>query len=471
MKRIAKWLGGLVIVALLGAAVWLAVAPPAMIRVATNYAAKIVCSNVFIAGRSPEAVMATDVQAPGHPIFKAINVAVDRTASPPRVTARLLGFSGTGEAVWRGERLGCSSLPEGEIADASMPDGVSREPVTGAADKLWPEGERVDPSQAPEIADILDDSALGGPGMRAIVVVHGGRIIAERYGDDFGPQTPLLGWSMTKTVTAAILGTLVKDGRLSLDRTGLFRSWDGSARADISLASMLEMSSGLAWNEGYGTVSDVTRMLYLEPDMAAYAASKPYDPENGNPDGDSRFNYSSGTSVMLSDVWMRAVEAPVSYPWRALFDPLGMSSATFEMDAAGTFVGSSYMYATARDWARFGQLLLQRGAWNGRSLLPSGFVDWMTEPASASETAWGGHAYGRHVWLVGPRGSVPRGEDPEAAFDLPADTFWLRGHDGQTVTVIPSRDLVVVRMGLTPSDRNYQPQGLVDALVKALAGQ
>ena len=465
--RVVKLAVALLAAIVVAGAGWLFFAPPELIRVGSAYAAKIVCSNVFLAKRDAREVLSNDVQAPGHPLLRIMRVSVDEDTRS--VTAGLLGVFGKGTAIAR-EGLGCTTVPNGDAQEARGTDqfAANNQP---ASTMPWPQGNLVTLADNPPLQHVLDDPMLTGPGMRAVVVVHDGKIVGERYGEGFSAETPLLGWSMTKTVTAAILGTLVKDGRLSLDRTGLFQSWDGSARADISLASMLEMSSGLAWNEGYGTVSDVTRMLYLEPDMAAYAASKPYDPENGNPDGDSRFNYSSGTSVMLSDVWMRAVEAPVSYPWRALFDPLGMSSATFEMDAAGTFVGSSYMYATARDWARFGQLLLQRGAWNGRSLLPSGFVDWMTEPASASETAWGGHAYGRHVWLVGPRGSVPRGEDPEAAFDLPADTFWLRGHDGQTVTVIPSRDLVVVRMGLTPSDRNYQPQGLVDALVKALAGQ
>ncbi|MFP1633558.1 serine hydrolase domain-containing protein [Zhengella sp. ZM62] len=469
MMRFFKWLAGLVAIVLAGGAVWLAVSPPAMIRVATNYAAKIVCSNVFIAGRDADAVMATDVQAPGHPVFRAISVSVERSGAQPGVTAKLLGLFGAGHAVWRGEGLGCSSAPDGGLlarTDATLPLRAG----AANAEALWPNGEQVAPSQDPAITTVLDDAGLAGPGMRAIVVVHKGRIIGERYGEGFDPQTPLLGWSMTKTVTAAIIGALVKEGRLALDQSALYDSWAGDERNGISLESLLEMSSGLAWNEGYGDVSDVTRMLYLEEDMAAFAASKPYDPENGNPDGDGLFNYSSGTSVLLSDIWMRASQNPVSYPWEALFGPLGMTSATFEMDAAGTFVGSSYLYASARDWARFGQLLLQRGAWDGRSLLPAGYVDWMVEPAPASRAPWGGYTYGRHVWLVGPRGDIPRDRDPEAAFDLPGDTYWLRGHDGQTIAVLPSHELVVVRMGLTPSNLNYQPQGLVDALAKAVGG-
>lgn len=364
MGRIAKWLGGLIVVVVIGAILWLAVAPPAMIRVATNYAAKIVCSSVFVSGRDADAVMGTDVQAPGHPIFRFITVNVERDAQPPQVSAGLFGFLGQGHAIWRGEKLGCSSVPDGATV-TRIEEAFPATPSVDA-DALWPDGERAEPSQDAAIAEILDNGQLTGPGMRGVVVVHNGRIIGERYGTGFDADVPLLGWSMTKSVTAAIIGTVVGSGKLSLDQAGLFEVWKQDERSKVTLASMMGMASGLAWNEGYGAVSDVTRMLYLEGDMAAFAASKPYDLVHGNPDGDRLFNYSSGTTVMLSDVWMRAVSQPISYPWEALFKPVGMASATFETDASGTFVGSSYLYATPRDWARFGQFLLQGGTWKGR---------------------------------------------------------------------------------------------------------
>jgi CubicO group peptidase (beta-lactamase class C family) len=217
------------------------------------------------------------------------------------------------------------------------------------------------------------------------------------------------------------------------------------------------MSSGLAYNEGYGDVSDVTRMLYLEPDMTAFAAGKPLETAIGQ-----AFNYSSGTGMMLSRLWQDAVgdaKTAVDWPNRTLFVPIGMASAVLETDAAGTFVGSSYLYATARDWARFGLFLLQDGAWEGNQILPPGFVAWMREPAPASK---GVYAKGQ-LWLKGPDGSKP-----EASFGLPDDIFWVEGHDGQTIAIIPSKKLVVVRMGLTPSKLGYQPQAMVSALAKAV---
>jgi CubicO group peptidase (beta-lactamase class C family) len=194
-----------------------------------------------------------------------------------------------------------------------------------------------------------------------------------------------------------------------------------------------------------------TRMLYLEPDMAAFAAAKPLADEVGK-----AFSYSSGTTVMLSRLWQDAAGDPeqaLAWPREALFGPLGMTSAVMETDARGTFVGSSYMYATARDWARFGQFLLQDGIWNSVELLPPGFAAWMREPAPASNSE-----YGRgQVW-----------QDPDAGFDLPADAFWLLGHDGQSIAIAPSKRLVVVRLGLTPSKLGYKPQGMLEALAKAV---
>lgn len=445
LGKLLKWLAVLVAVLAVGIAGWLAFSPPALIRVATAYSAKIVCSNQFLAWRDGQEVLALDVQAPGHPILKYIAVDVD--PAERTVSAKLLGLFGEGRAIYR-SGAGCTSVPYG--AEAGDIPAVPEAGVPNMA-ALWPAGERVEPSQDPALAAILDDADLAGPGMRAVVVAHDGRLVGERYGDGFKADTPLLGWSMTKTVTAAIIGTLVREGRLALDQDGLFENWNGDERGSITPADLLAMSSGLEFNEDYGDVTDVTRMLYLESDMAAFAADKPLAGRRGEV-----FNYSSGTTVMLSRIWQDAFSEPaeaLAWPRGALFGPLGMASAVMETDASGTFVGSSYLYATARDWVRFGEFLRNDGAWNGEQILPEGFARWMQEVAPASDGK-----YGRgHLWRAGPG-------DDDSGFGLPDDTFWLRGHDGQTVTVIPSRGLVVARLGLTPSKLGYRPQRLVAAL-------
>jgi CubicO group peptidase (beta-lactamase class C family) len=453
--KIVKWLLGLIVLAIVGLFAWLYIAPPELIRVGSGYSAKIVCSNVFIAGRDPNEVLAVDVQAPGHPLLRLMRVSVDKNRGT--VSAGLLGFLGKSVAVAR-DGLGCASVPDGNVGKARK-TAIYAEPAATKQDALWPEGERVDSSQIPEIAKILDDAALTGTGMRAVVVVKNDHVVAERYGDGFSKKTPLIGWSMTKTVNAAIVGTLVKDGKVAVTNQALFGAWKADGRAAISLADMMAMSSGLAFNEDYGDVADVTRMLYLEPDMAGFAESKPLTGAVGKV-----FSYSSGTAVMLSRLWQDAIgdkDKALMWPRTALFGPLGMNSAVLETDEQGTFVGSSYLYATAHDWARFGQFLLQGGVWNGNDILPAGFVDWMREPAPASKV------YGKgQLWIEGPGDE----ESPGAgiASGLPKDTYWMEGHDGQTVAIIPSEQLVVVRLGLTPAKLGYRPQTMVAALVKAL---
>ena len=457
IATILKWLIALVVVVIVGIGVWLYAAPPATIRVGTGYAAKIVCSNVFIAGRDADAVLIDDVQAPGHPILRLVDIDVDRESGT--VAASLVGIFGTSHAAYR-EGLGCAAVPDGDVAAAQAHSLTL--PAANESDAPWPAGNRAAAPQNAAIEAILDDPAMQGRGMRAMVVVHNGRIIGERYGEGFSAETPLLGWSMTKTVNAAIVGTVVGNGGIELERTGLFELWSSDDRDEISLADLMAMSSGLAFNEDYGDVTDVTRMLYLEPDMAAFAADKPLVAAIGE-----NFYYSSGTAVMLARIWQDRFDDPqvaLEWPHETLFRPLGMTSAVLETDARGTFVGSSYLYATARDWARFGQFLLQDGVWNGEAILPPDYVAWMRDPAPASNGE-----YGRgQVWLHGPRAGTPEEQHPDTGFTLPDDAYWMLGHDGQTTTVIPSQNLVVVRMGLTPSKRGYKPQGLVQALVAAL---
>ena len=432
IRKIVIALVAVVVAAIAGLAGWLAVAPPELLRVADGYAAKIVCSNVFIAGRDADEVLRVDVQAPGNPVLKLISVGVDKAAGT--VTARMLGFAAPQVAVSR-PGYGCTLAPDGRL------DAVAR--LTGpaapnAGKVLW------DEAADPRVAAVLGDDTLAGPGMRAIVVVRDGKIVGERYGAGFTADTPLLGWSMTKTVTGMLLGHLMLEGKIGLDDSGLLPAWtDG--RKGIRLRDLSAMASGLQFNEDYGDVSDVNRMLFLEPDMAKLAAAQPLTAKPG-----TAFNYSSGTGVMLSRIWMDRVGADAAaYPQQALFAPLGLDSAVMEPDEVGTFAGSSYMYASARNWARLGQVLVDDGMWNGSRVLPEGFVKLMQTSNGLS----GGYSQ-MLTWL-----------EPDAG--LPADAFWMEGHDGQWVGVIPSAKLVVVRMGLTPSDLGYSPFALVKAILAA----
>ncbi len=456
-------IGGLALALIAGALLLIIAAlwwqPPDLIRVGANYTAKTVCSNVFLAGRDPDEVLRTDVQAPGHPLLLLMRVSVDHDGGVVR--AGLFGFIGGGLAVFR-PGTGCAVLADGRLGDVVSSHAASAaNAAIGAAaaeGEAWPDGDAVHTDAA--LTKVIASDGLAGPGMRAIVVVHDGRLVAERYADGFGPATPELGWSMTKSVMAGLIGILVKDGRLTLEQpVGSALGWPATdPRARITIADLLAMSSGLKFNEGYGAVSDVTRMLYLEPDMAAFASAQPLAQPIG-----TVWSYSSGSAVMLSRILQNAAGGDaLGLVRHRLFEPLGMTSAVMETDEHGTLVGSSYMYATPRDWARYGVLLAQDGLWQGHEILPRGYVSMMASPVAAS-----GGEYGRGMvwrWTDAP---VP-GENPDTAFGIPADTFWMTGHDGQYVAIIPSKQLVILRMGLTPSRDHYQPEALVQAVLRAL---
>jgi CubicO group peptidase (beta-lactamase class C family) len=457
------------IVLLLVLAFVLWIKPPDLLRVGANYSAKIVCSNVFLAGRDPDEVLRTDVQAPGVALLRLMRVSVDRERRI--VHAGMLGFIGGGLAVAR-PGIGCAAVPDGNLefatrvgAMAAPLQSAPTPPSTPApaaaasatADAPWPDGNTVAPNAA--LDRLLADDTLAGPGMRAVLVVDHGRIVAERYGAGFTAATPLLGWSMTKTVLAGLTGVFVKEGRLTLDQSAGWPSGSGDGRERIRIADLLAMSSGLRFNEGYGTVSDIIRMLYLQADTAGFARAQPLV----HPVGEY-WSYSSGTANILSRIVQDAAgRLGASVATEKLFKPLGMTSAMIEADEYGTLVGSSYMYATTRDWAKYAQFLLQDGIWHGQEMLPRGFVAMMASPVAASSGQYG-HGL---VWLWGSDAITP-GQNPDTAFGIPADTFWMEGHDGQSIAIIRSRELVIVRLGVTPRRTHYQPQPLVKAILDAV---
>ena len=268
VARILAWFGLGVVVLAAGAAGWLYVFPPELLRVGTAYAAKIVCSNTFMAGRDPVEVLASDVQAPGHPLLRHVSVEKGRD----RITARLFGFVAVQTALYR-PGLGCAAVPDGDI-DAARAIVLDDVPAPAKSDLEWPLGDQVSKPLSEPVQALLDDPGLAGPDMRAIVVVKDGRIVGERYGDGFGEDVPLMGWSMTKTVTAALAGLRVADGKLAYDQDKLFPEWTDD-RARITVSDLMSMQSGLDLEEAYGDVNDVTRMLFLEPNQARFVESKP----------------------------------------------------------------------------------------------------------------------------------------------------------------------------------------------------
>lgn len=451
--RLLKRLCVLVLLAVIAAAVWLAVAPPNLLRVGTGYAAKIVCSNVFLANRNPDEVLQDDVQAPGNPLLRLLRLQVDRQVGT--VTTYFLGAFASSTALYR-PGLGCTNVIDGQVDQAraiSLPR--SSTVSANASNAPWPEGMasvKTDPALQP----VLSNPDLMGPGMRAVLVIRDGKLIGETYGEGFQPTTPLLGWSMTKTVTAVLVGQRVAAGALRLDQDHLLPQWQNDERASIKLADLMAMESGLLFNEDYSDLTDVTRMLYLEPDQAKFAAGQQLTASPG-----VKFSYSTGSAVLAARLWMNSFasrDEALQFPKTALFAPLGMTSATMETDESGTFSGGSYLYATPRDWAKLAQMLLQDGVWQGKRLLPEGYVGMMARPTKASH---GLYTEG-FMWRVGP------GLASNTDSGQPAETIWFQGHDGQTIAIVPSSKLIVLRMGLTPNRLGYKPQTLLKAVISAL---
>ncbi len=271
----------------------------------------------------------------------------------------------------------------------------------------------------------------------AVLVVQGGRIAFERYGEGFDATRTHHSWSMAKSITQALIGMLVKDGKLDVSAAADVPEWKGDARAAITLDQLLRMSSGLKFIEDYapgGGPSDVIAMLFNEgkDDVAAYAAALPLAHEPG-----SFWSYASGTSNIVSRIAARTLDAHgpdfERFMRARLFEPLGITTALPKFDAAGTFIGSSYCFMSARDFARFGLLYLRDGVWDGARLLPEGWVDYARTP-TFQQAGVTDNRYGAHWWLdFGGPGS-----------------FSANGYDGQFIIVAPDRDLIIVRHGVTP---------------------
>ena len=300
------------------------------------------------------------------------------------------------------------------------------------------------------LSSIAAISGDGGASL-ATLVVHRGRVVAEQYGADVDEHTTLISWSMAKSITQAVIGILVGDGSLDIDEPADVPEFVGTEKAAITVRHLLEMRSGLEFVEDY--VDDATShcldMLFGsgQHDHAHYAAGLPLVHSPG-----TVWNYSSGTTNILSRlagdiVGSGRIGEVLS---ERIFDPLGMTSATPKFDSAGTFVGSSYVYATARDFARFGYLYLRDGVWDGRRLLPPGWVDLARTPVSTSdEPPFFG--YGTHWWIW-----------PELPGSLAA-----HGYEGQYVLVVPDRDLVVVQLSKVPADARPPLLAALRELVEA----
>jgi len=407
-------------------------------------------------------VIREDIIADNHPLIRFISANIDRERNV--ASASFLGMMRR-EAAFR-PGLGCT------LAIGVSPDHLA--PLEGDATTVASEDDLpVVPASVGVNAARLNaalDWAFSEPDpdrlrrTRAVVIMHDGRVVAERYAAGFSDDMPMLGWSMAKCVTGALIGVLVQDAKLATDSKALLPQWRdaGDARAGISLDNLLRMSSGLHFGEHYqDPVDDVLVMLFAKGDAASFAADKPLEAPPG-----THFQYSSGTTNILARVIRDALDGSeqdyLKFPRRALFDRIGMRHAVIESDASGGLVGSSFMYASPRDWARFGEFLRQDGSWYGERILPPGWVRYM-----ATLTTQSTHRnFGAHLWVKVP----PPFNSIALVPPVLPEAYHAVGYEGQFVSVIPSRNLVVVRLGLSRRDHSWDQEEFLSRILEAFPG-
>lgn len=284
------------------------------------------------------------------------------------------------------------------------------------------------------VKDYFNENSEGNT-TSALVVIYKNQIIAEKYSEGFTKDSRLVGWSMTKSLMSAVCGVMNQQGMINKDDFAPIEAWKNDERSQITINNLLQMNSGLEWEEDYTKISDVTKMLYLETDMTASQIHKKLI---GKPN--ESWNYSSGTTNLLTGIIRQKFNTHQEYLnfWYSdLIDKIGMHSMLVETDLAGNYIASAYGWATARDWARFGLLYLNNGNWNGEQVLSEQWVNYTATPTNGSEGV-----YGAQFWL-NAGGHLP---------DVPKDLFFADGYQGQRVFIIPSKELVVVRLGVTYSN-------------------
>ena len=435
MRRAARWARRLLIAGvLLGA--WVAFRPDRALQTGIGTVAHDLCSETFVSGLDPDQTFAESLRPrPGlRWIAPTLRYTVERERREVRAS---LAGAWPIRAVFR-DGIGCVLVHGDEpLATARVDTFAHAAPLL--AEIAGPAV--VEPNDAPLRAAL--DAAFAEPAqpphrwVKAVVVVHAGRVIAERYAPGYGVATPILGFSLTKSVMNALVGILVHEGRLAVDQGALLAAWrePHDPRQAITLEQLMRMDSGLDLDETGTGFDPSNQMFYDEPDMAGYAQrAAPVAPPG------TRWAYSSASTHLVARIVRDSVggsaDAVQRFAFESLFDPLGMRNVTLEMDATGTPVGAHYMLASARDWARLGLLFLNDGVAGGRRLLPAGWVQWSSAPTLGTQ-------YGTGWW-------TNRGDDEAAQhrrrIGIPADAYFGFGNLGQRIAVVPSRRLVIVRM-------------------------
>ncbi len=418
----------------------------------SGYAAKNMCSCVFVAGIDEQKVRNEDLN---FDILSLADTQVDYARQ--MVTATVFGLYP--KTAWYQGPTGCTMVNE---IDPQQAYRYRKDWQVTKHDSLADWFDYIDTvdylseQQQAKLAQAIDkafieDNPEGPKNTRAALVLYKGQLAGEQYAPGFSKDSRLMGWSMTKSLTATMLAMLVQEGKIDLKSPTGIAAWQHDERRNITWEQLLHMNSGLRWEEVYDKVSDAVLMLFNSDAIGEYAMQMPlaYPPN-------TQWVYSSGTTNIIATRmrdFFATTDDYVRYPYEKIFHRLGMYSMLIETDAYGRFVGSSYGWATARDWAKIGQLYLQNGNWAGEQLLPASWIDFVRQPAPNAKGLYGGH-----FWL----------NQGNRYPDAPADIFSMDGFHGQKVFIIPSKDLVVVRLGLTYQESNFDFNQWLQEIIAAI---
>lgn len=439
MKKILK----ILVVLLLVIVVYLRISIYPQLDLISGFSAKSVASGHFIDGRNLETIQQGDNDIPK--VDWATNEINDEGKF---VTSTVHGLKKR-KAIYR-EGLGAILI--NDDFDVSQPYEVPKRTKLNN-NMPYPYG-NLEPKDTvfsdvdyvklnSSLANAFDKKGEKRKRTRSIVILYKGKLIAEKYADGFNKNSKILGWSMTKSLTATYFGILQKKGKINIMDSAPIAEWKNDERAKITINDLLHMNSGLEWEEDYTKISDVTKMLFQAEDMGNCQLEKTakFKPN-------SHWYYSSGTTNLLSGILRKQFKSHQGYLnfwYSSLIDKIGMNSMLVETDMAGNFVGSSYGWATTRDWAKFGLLYLHKGNWNGEQLFDKSWAKYVATPTNTSNGR-----YGAQFWL-----------NASGYFsDVPKDMFYCSGYQGQMVAIIPSKDLVIVRMGLT-EEPNFDFNGFL----------
>ena len=412
------------------------------------YGAKIVCSAVYLQHRSVQKIIEEELSA--FPFSLATYTLNEKDSS---VTGTIWDLAKR-KALYR-NGLGATLVSDSSERQIRAQHFILPEKPSIHTDTIaWPNGNRL-PDTLPSGIDYIKlDTILqqafneykeGNPVYtNAIVVLFNGQLVAERYAHSYNKNSLMPGWSVAKSITAALTGILVQQGKLDVNAPAPVTEWKRTDKEKITLKQLLQQTSGLDYEENYRQPSTATNMLFRKGNAAAFAAQLPLAFAPG-----TVFNYSSGNSNILSRIIRQAVpeKSYHTFPYEALFYKTGMYSTVLEPDASGTYVGSSFIYATARDYARFGLLYANNGKWNNEQILPENWVKATVQPSAADAL----QHYGYQFWLNGFNKNNPA---QRWYPDVEADMYFADGFGGQSIYIIPSKKLVVVRLGLHVMNEN-----------------